>query len=185
MFRKRGAAVDQIRGIGLIGRHKPANSDAKQTESCSIRFALEKHAGSSKDASGELRRCFERLRTRANLEIRGLEFDGHCHARQFVVLEPRRHLLAKSPQDAFKAAEIADITLEGCLGGYALGLARRIDFSLIDAVRQPPKTPAFLAVAAHQFDFTCALQVSNALKAIAGKTRGADCAHSEDETDRF
>src|SRR5262249_16897188 len=68
---------------------------------------------------------------------------------------------------------------------YAFRLTRRIDFSRIDAVRQPPKTPAFLTVAAHQFDFARTLQVGYARKAVAGKTRGADCAHAEYETHRF
>ena len=70
----RGAAVDEVGGIGLIGGDQRARADADQPEARAVGFALEQIARGGEDAAGELGGRVKRARPRANFEIRGLEF---------------------------------------------------------------------------------------------------------------
>ena len=51
-----GAAVDQVGGIGLIGRDQRARADADQPEARAVGLALEQVARGGENAAGELRR---------------------------------------------------------------------------------------------------------------------------------
>jgi hypothetical protein len=65
------AAINQVGGIGLIGRDKCAEADAEQSEPRAVRLMAEKIFSRRENPVGKLGRRLERTRARSNPEVGG------------------------------------------------------------------------------------------------------------------
>ena len=181
-----GAAVDEIGGIGLIGRGERAHADAEQAESRAVGLAFEQVPRSGENPAARVASATASERARVRIRKSAvLSFSVTVAPAKRLGLQPRRNLLRQAPEDPFERAEIGDIAVERRLRGHALGFAIGADFALVDAAREAGEAAAFLAVAAHQLDLARPLQIGDAMKAVARKPRRARLADAEDEAHRL
>src|ERR1700722_6010052 len=81
-----GAAVDEIRRIGMIRRGECGCADAEQAEFRPVGFAFEQRPRGGENLAGELRRRRERVRPGADAKVGGLELQRHGGAGQRLLL---------------------------------------------------------------------------------------------------
>src|SRR5580704_5923586 len=109
MLGLRGAAIDEVGGIGLVRIDDGAQADAKQPVSCAVAFAFQETARRGKYPLRQLRWRLQRARPGADLEIRGLELQRDGRAGERLGLQTRRNLLGQVPQDALERAEARNV----------------------------------------------------------------------------